>query len=431
MRRNYRWVIIALIVVLIVINYIDRSAISYAIAPLTKTFGITNAQYGLISGAFSIGYLVFAFLSGPLVDRFGPKHVLLVAVLVWSIATALIPIAGSFAGLFLIRVLLGAGEGPGFPAGTRASSRWLPQHERGIALSLIGGVAVAGSLLIGGPIATQLIAHLGWRVMFITLAAVGFIWIALCLLLFQGSPQEYARMTTRERRYIEAGQIEEEKGSRQEKFAPAKILGNINLWMVALGFFAWGFIFWGFMYWLPAYLGDVYKLDITAVGFFSIAPWAAGVIGAILGGVIVDKLFIRTAKVRSRFIFMSIALLLAGASLIPVFVFPVLVVALTFISLGVGFGFLTGGTWWVAAIDAAPDQPASAAGFADAAFALAGLIAPAIMGFIVDATGSYSSGFILMAALAILGALGMLTFSKERRGRKALAPEMAEPESTT
>ncbi len=113
---------------------------------------------------------------------------------------------------------------------------------------------------------------------------------------------------------------------------------------------------------------------------------------------------------------MGIALLLAGASLIPIFAAPSIAVALTFISLGVGFGFLTGGSWWVAVIDAAPDQPGTAAGFADAAFALAGIIAPATMGFIVAATGSFSSGFVVMTVLAVLAAGAMLLFTKERRG---------------
>jgi predicted MFS family arabinose efflux permease len=67
---------------------------------------------------------------------------------------------------------------------------------------------------------------------------------------------------------------------------------------------------------------------------------------------------------------MGVALLLSGCSLVPLLISPTLTVAIISISLGVGFGFVTGGIWWVASIDAAPDQPGSAAGFADASFAL-------------------------------------------------------------
>ena len=114
MHKHFRWATITLIVVLIIINYIDRSAISYAVDPLSKEFGIDTAQYGLISSAFSIGYLVFALLSGPLVDRFGPRRILLWGIVFWSIATALTPISGGFTGLLLVRIVLGMGEETGW-----------------------------------------------------------------------------------------------------------------------------------------------------------------------------------------------------------------------------------------------------------------------------------------------------------------------------
>lgn len=72
-----------------------------------------------------------------------------------------------------------------------------------------------------------------------------------------------------------------------------------------------------------------------------------------------------------------------------------------------------GGIWWVASIDAAPSQPGTAAGFADACFALSGIIAPAAMGFIVGSTGTYNGGFIVMTVLCLIGAAAMLFFTEE------------------
>ena len=116
---------------------------------------------------------------------------------------------------------------------------------------------------------------------------------------------------------------------------------------------------------------------------------------------------------------MGVALLLSACSLIPVFLHPTLTVALVFISLGVGFGFITGGIWWVASIDAEPAQPASAAGFTDASFALSGILAPIIMGLIVSSTGHFTSGFVLMSVLAAAGALLMLFATREPAPRPA------------
>jgi sugar phosphate permease len=414
MRKNFRWMTIAMIVVLVIINYIDRSAISYAVEPLSQEFGISKAQYGVIGGAFSIGYLVFALLSGPLVDRYGPRKVLLVAMVIWSVATAITPLSGGFTGLLLIRIVLGMGEAPGFPAATRIASRWLPDAERGRALALIGGVAVSGSLLIGGPIVTQLINATGWRGMFWILAVVGIVWAVVAVGLLRNTPNEHPRISAEERAHIAAGQLAEEGTAHETALNWGRLFTSRNLWIVGGGYFAWGFVFWAMLYWLPPYLSTVYHLSLTAVGAFSVAPWAAGCVGAIVGGLLVDRIYRRTGKIRSRFTIMGIALLLVGASLVPVFLVPSLTIAVVFISLGLAFGFVTSGIWWVAAIDAEPSQPGSAAGFADAAFGLAGAIAPVVLGFIVQGTGSYTSGFILMSALAVAGALLMLIFPKER-----------------
>jgi predicted MFS family arabinose efflux permease len=425
MQTRFRWVTITLVVALIVINYIDRSAVSYAVKPLQQEFGITTAQYGIISSVFSIGYMVFAFLSGPLVDRFGPRRVLLTAIAIFSVATALTPFAGGFIGLLLIRIILGAGESPAFPAATRVVSRWLPPVERGFALSLIGGVAVSGSLLIGGPLLTQLIGLGGWRSAFWTMGVLGLLWLVAAAGLLRNTPAESPRANEAERAHIAAGQEPEEATSRN-RVNWRQLLTNRNLWIVAAGYFSWGFMFWGFLYWLPEYL-STYGLSIKAVGAFSIAPWAAGVVGALVGGVVVDRVYARTRSIRSRFTIMGAALLLSACSLIPIFLDPTLTVALISISFGVGFGFITGGIWWVASIDAEPSQPGSAAGFADAAFALSGIVAPGVMGFIVSGTGSYTSGFVTMSVLAAIGALLMLFCARERTSGDVSAEQPARP----
>lgn len=412
MQSRFRWLTIALVVALIVINYVDRSAIAFAVEPLERAFGITTAQYGLISSVFSVGYMIFAFLSGPLVDRFGPRRVLLTAIVLFSISVALIPLAGSFTGLLLVRLVLGIGEAPAFPAATRVVSRWLPARERGIALALCGGVAVAGSLLISGPLLTWLIGWLGWQGMFVTMAILGVAWAVVAVALLADTPDRSPWVTAGERAYITAGQEDQARVERA-KVQWRALLVNRNLWVVAGGYFAWGFMFWAFMYWLPTYLSVSHGLSLKQVGAFSTAPWGAGVVGALIGGWLVDHVYRRRPGIRGRFSVMGVALLLAGCSLIPLLISPTLTVAIVSISLGVGCGFVTGGIWWVASIDAAPDQPGSAAGFADAAFALSGIVAPAVMGVIVAETGTFTSGFVLTAGIAVAGALLMLLAPRE------------------
>jgi sugar phosphate permease len=431
MTTRFRWITIGLVISLIVINYIDRSAVSFAVRPLQDEFGITTTQYGAISSAFAIGYMVFTFLSGFLVDRFGPRRVLLTAIIIFSLATALIPLAGGFAGLLLVRIILGAGEAPALPGATRVVSRWLPQREQGLALSLIGGVAVSGSLLIASPLLTQLIGITGWRGMFWIMAAVGVVWALFAWWLLRNTPNDSPHVGADERAYIAQGQhLPADAPAGKHTANWRGLLTNRNLWLVAIGFFSWGFMFWGFMYWLPEYLQRAHGLSLESVGAFSIAPWAAGVVGALVGGVLVDRLYTRTGNPKTRLTIIGCALLLAAAALIPVFLTSSLTVALIFISVGVGCGFVTGGIWFVASIDAEPNQPASAAGFVDAAFALAGIIAPSIMGFVVDNTGTFTSGFVLMSCLVGASALLLLLASKDPRKNVATPAPVSENASS-
>lgn len=414
MRTKYRWGIVTLIAIITLINYLDRSAISYATVPISHSLHINDAQWGIIDSAFSIGYLVFAFIGGALVDRHGPKRVWSFAASIWSLVTIVTALAGAFVMFFVIRVLLGASEAPGFPAATRASSRWLPGDERGRALGIIVGVGVPLSLMIGGPVITQLLTHFGWHAMFVILGVIGLIWVVFWRIMFTDRPDQHPRVNPAERDYIAAGQTVEEQSAVAQRIQWKPLLKNRNLWMIAIGYFAWGYMFWAFMYWLPGYLGQTFHLNLATVGAFSVLPWALATVGALGSGVIVDRLFKHGHLHRPRFIVMGIALLLAGLSLLPIIAAPSLATAIVFISLGVGFGMVTGPLWWVTAIDAEPNQPAIAAGFVDAAFALSGIVAPAVMGFIVQATGAFGSGFAVMAVLAVIGAVCLLFVTREQ-----------------
>ncbi|HWL12140.1 MAG TPA: MFS transporter [Ureibacillus sp.] len=416
MKGKFRWAIVSIIALTVLINYLDRSTLGFANEAITKEFNINNAQWGLIGSAFSIGYLVLSFIGSPIIDKIGVKKALSLSAGLWSAFTILTAFMGSFISLFFVRVLLGAAEGPAFPAVSRAISRWLPGKERGKALGMIVGFGVPFSLMIGGPIITQLMGTLGWKSPFIILGILGVILVVVWCFLFKDSPIGYHRVSLQEQEYIKSGLVEEETTEHVEKVKWKKIFTNKNLLISAFGYFSWGFMFWGFMYWLPGILSQAYNLDIVKVGFFTVLPWAVGTVATIMGGLIADKLYKRKPGIRSRFNLIGVCLLLSGASLLPIMFNPSLYGAITFISLGVGFGMATGSIWWIVAIDSAPDQPAAASGFLNAAFALAGIVAPTAMGFAIQITGSFNAGFGIMIVLALLSSIGFLFSRKDKRG---------------
>src|SRR5882762_962629 len=102
-RTSFRWVIVALLFLITVFNYVDRTAISYAIHAIAAEFELGDSTVGLILGAFGVGYFVTTLIGGIAVDRWGASRVLLAAAIVWSIAVAGAGVATGAVTLFLAR----------------------------------------------------------------------------------------------------------------------------------------------------------------------------------------------------------------------------------------------------------------------------------------------------------------------------------------
>lgn len=131
---RFRWAIIALLFLINTINYVDRSAISYAAHAIQSEFGLSASHLGLVLGAFGIGYFLTTLPGGYLADRFGARITFAIAVLLWSIAIGWTGAATGFAMLYCARMALGLAEGPSFPAHSRVLEQWLPPHERSTAM---------------------------------------------------------------------------------------------------------------------------------------------------------------------------------------------------------------------------------------------------------------------------------------------------------
>ena len=192
-RTNYRWMIAGLIFFITLVNFIDRSAISFVIDPLKKEFHFTDTQFGMILSSFGVGYILLTFFGGWLVDHFGARFVWPLAAIGWSICVGLLGLAGSFWGFIWLRFLLGVAEGPHFPAMTRSISNWLATKERARALSF-GLVAIPLSSVVGAPITSYLVADFGWRAMFFIISSAGIIWAGLWYWFFRDHPEESPRV---------------------------------------------------------------------------------------------------------------------------------------------------------------------------------------------------------------------------------------------
>jgi MFS family permease len=412
---RFRWIVVAMLAAIILINYIDRSAISYAIGPMSKELNLSDAQQGLILGAFGIGYAVTTLLGGILVDRFGARIVLAVSVVAWAASTAFVGVVGSFLLILVARATLGLAEGPMFPGQTGAIAKWLSRQERGSALAY-SLVAVPVSLAIGAPIVSYLTEITGWREMFLLLGALSILWLPLWWFLFRDDPRDSKHVNPAEIAAIEDTAHEDATktaSSTQGHTSWARLLTDPTLLANYWAFFVFGYFLFFFMTWLPGYLERTFNLSITSVGWFSVAPWLAAAVVLVLLGNLSDTLLKRTGKLRiARSWLIAGSQALAAIVILPVAFTDNLTVALILITIAVASSMGANAAFYAVNIDVARDRSATALGIMDFGFAIAGFSAPALTGWIVGESGNFAEAFMLMSALAASSVILTLIFHR-------------------
>ena len=277
---RFRWLVVFLLFSITIVNYVDRAAISYAIPLIEKELAFSAAESGAILGAFGLGYAVTTLLGGFAVDRWGARIVLAVAAVLWSLSIGMTALATGVAMLYASRVLLGVSEGPNFPALTGAVTHWLSPHERATALGN-ALLAVPLALAVGGPVVTQLLALLDWRLTFGVLFVLSAAWVPLWWFLFRDSPAESRFVNKAELDHIRRTPDSVAKAPHGVlKSWPGTdvigaLLSNRTLLANTWAFFVFGYFLFFFMSWLPSYLERKYGLDLASVGLFTVAPWLA------------------------------------------------------------------------------------------------------------------------------------------------------------
>lgn len=437
---NYRWTVVALSFIIIIVNYMDRSAIAYAITPLEKEFGLNNESFGMIASAFAIGYTIMTLGGGIIVDLWGARKCWTGAAIAWSACTGLLACCAGFGHLFFLRVMLGITEGPCFPAMTRAVTDWLPVTERARA-SAICLAAVPLASVIGAPLISQLVAGVGWRMMFVVLASLGFVWSAFWWLMFRDYPQNSNEVSLAELEHIHDGQMPLMHGSddelRSQHLALGKTTWNFILFNPSLmannySFFSFGYLLFFAVNWLPGYLEQTYHLKVKEAGVYLIAPWLTAAVFVTLAGVLSDWLYRRTKSIRkSRSHIIWSTQMLSAICFILVTLSSSLPVVLTLMSLGLAFGLAGNSCFYAINSDLAKDRAATSLGLMDCFLAAAGILAPWLTGWLSVATGNFNSGILLMALFIFSSSLCVIFLQHpDRELAKLDSKAPMEPQST-
>jgi sugar phosphate permease len=391
-----RHLILGLMCLMYFIAYIDRVNISIVAPLLRQEMALTPTQLGLVFSAFAYPYAAMQILGGWFADKFGPRLVLTVLSVIWAAATILCGFSWGLWSLIMFRILLGVGEGGAFPAATRSFSFWMPAGERGFAQGITHSFARLGGA-VTPPLVLAIVAVYGWRQSFIVLGVLSLVWSALFVVLFRNTPLEHKWVKPDELKEIGFNSAEMKKAATGK--TPWKQMIK-RMWLVTFVDFCYGWSLWVFLTWLPSYLKDARGYDMKQLALFTALPLLAGVVGDTLGGVISDLIYKKTGNLKLA----RRALLVIGLGGALLFIMPAIYTktALTaVILLAASFFFLelTNAVLWSLPLDIAGKYAGTAGGMMNTGFGVAGMISPAVFGFLIQTTGSYEVPFLISGGL--------------------------------
>ena len=410
-----RWGILAILFLITTINYADRATISIAGPEIKKLLGLSPVEMGFVFSAFAWSYVLAQLPGGWLLDRFGSKITYFFSIFLWSVFTMLMGTVGFLSGaaavstLFILRLLIGAAEAPSFPGNSRITSAWFPTHERGTAAAIFNSAQYFATVLFA-PLMGWLVHTYGWQSVFYVMGGLGIVMAFVWMKVIYG-PKDHPRINSAELAKIEAGGALVDLESRAHDPHAKKIstwpvikqlLSNRMLLGVYIGQYAITTLTYFFLTWFPVYLVTERHMTILKAGFVAALPAIAGFLGGILGGFISDRMLKAGYSLSvARKTPIVGGMLLAMSMIVCNYVSEDWIV-IAFMSLAF-FGKGVGALGWAVVSDTSPKQAGGLSGALFNTFGnTAGITTPIVIGYILQATGSFADALVFIGANAAL-----------------------------
>lgn len=405
---NRRWVVVFMMLLIYAIMYFCRTSLSITGSTLMKEFGWTAAQFGIASTGFFLGYAIGMLPAGWFSDKLGTTVVLVVGVIWWSVFMVCGPAAASMSvGAFIfVRAAMGLGQASVLPANATMIAQWIPKKESALAqgVVMIGtplGIAVTYML---SPV---IIENFGWRILYYGFACLGPIWLVAWRIFGTNKPENHPKMTKEELEYIRSDQGNSNNSqqlSTTDIPETKEVFSNSSVWIVAIAYLTSNYLFFMFMTWLPTYFDQGRGLSLAGSAYMTTIPYVVAMFCYPLGGVLADWAAKKLGHNVGRKLFPVIGLAGAGIFLVMGTQASTIAAAVTLISISNGLLSVTQAPFFSMPIvfsRAHAGKITSLNGFCGT---LAGIAAPTITGFIVQAAG-YDQALYVGAGVAICGAI--------------------------
>lgn len=405
-----RFGIYILLLVMTLINYFDRTVLSIAMPALIHVFDLTPVAVGYLLSSFIWSYAPLQLPAGMVLDRWGTRKTAWRCIGFWSAATALTGLSWNFASLFVCRLMLGVGESPTFALGTRAVREWAPAKERAYATAIFASGPALGTA-VGAVVIAWLVGTVGWRMAFVISGALGFVWIVFWLRYYR-NPEDAAWLPEAERTMILA---ERAPGGTTDAHGMSlkELLSYRTMWGLFLTQGCVNYTQYLFLTWLPTYLVQSRGLNILHSGLETGICYLGAMVLTLVLGKLSDRALSPAALQAGKRRYAVVVLALGAAVMVfaPVVESQVTLLVLLTISIACVQSVFVNTYSLTNDLLHAGKSIGSAIGWIQFGGNIFGLAAPIATGYIVAATGSFTSAFLLAGVLLVTGAVIMLTMT--------------------
>jgi MFS family permease len=402
------------------INYLDRTAISFAgPSGMNKDLALSAAQFGFASGVFFIGYIILEVPSNMALHRFGARRWLARIMVTWGIVAALFAWVQNADQLYAARFALGVAEAGFFPGAILFLSMWVPTQHRSKILALFY-LAQPLTTVVGAPLAGVLLGAdgvfglEGWRFMFLAVAVPAVVVGVIAWFYLPDRPKDAKWLTAAEADWLTDALASEAKTRTSGEHGGLRTaFTNGRVWTLCLIYFGFIYGLYALAFFLPTIINGFEaafgtKFGFVEKGLITAIPYLPAAIFLYFWSKDAERRGVRTWHIAGPAV--------VGGLSIPVALFmgsPAATVAVITVTACAIFGALP--NFWTI-----PSRfltgAAAAAGIAliNTFGNVAGFAAGYVTGWLKDASGSYVLPMFVVGGLMLVSAVLMVALA--RRG---------------
>ena len=393
-----------------VVAYLDRVNIGFAALEMNADLALSAEIFGLLSGIFFLGYVVFEIPSNMIMSKVGARFWIARIMITWGIIEILTGFVQNSTHLYIARFLLGIAEAGFFPGIILYFTYWFRGKERGRASAFLL-LALPVGTIIGAPLSTWIMDTItwgglaGWRWMFILEGIPAVALGVITLFFLSNRPKDAKWLSDEEKNWLEQELDRERQQSlKVNKVSKLAMVKDFNVWKLALVYFANVSAMFGISFWLPTIIKSLSEGSSNMeIGWLSIIPALVGIPAMLLFAWSSDKKNERKKHIITSFLFAAVGYIFAGFSDSTF----IMIASLTFAAIGL-YGFAGIFFAFLPSFFTVDTAPAGIA-MVNALGLLGGFFGPMIFGQF-----EFTSGMFTLGGLAILASIILLLINTNK-----------------